>query len=55
MLATRRIAPAQTSPPVLGNLEGLPPAVIVVGADDILLDDNLAMASDWLPPATKWT
>lgn len=31
--------------PVYGELEGLPPALIVVGALDVLLEDNLAMAA----------
>ncbi|WP_137722956.1 alpha/beta hydrolase [Prescottella subtropica] len=30
--------------PVYGDLHGLPPTLLVVGADDILLEDNLAMA-----------
>jgi acetyl esterase len=41
-------APDRTSPdlsPVFANLESLPPVVIVIGADDILLEDNLVMAS----------
>jgi acetyl esterase/lipase len=31
--------------PLYGNLKGLPPAMVVVGTLDILLEDNLAMAS----------
>ncbi|TQF74600.1 alpha/beta hydrolase [Rhodococcus spelaei] len=30
--------------PVYGNLGGLPPALLVVGSKDVLLEDNLAMA-----------
>ncbi|MGC4815840.1 alpha/beta hydrolase, partial [Micromonospora sp. DT228] len=30
--------------PVYGDLRGLPPTLLVVGADDVLLEDNLAMA-----------
>ncbi|MFD4265424.1 alpha/beta hydrolase [Rhodococcus sp. NPDC058481] len=30
--------------PVYGDLHGLPPALLVVGAGDVLLEDNLAMA-----------
>lgn len=31
--------------PVYGDLHGLPPVLMVVGAKDVLLEDNLAMAS----------
>jgi acetyl esterase/lipase len=31
--------------PLFGDLEGLPPALLVVGASDVLLGDNLAMAA----------
>lgn len=31
--------------PIYGDLRGLPPALLVVGSSDILLDDNLAMAA----------
>ncbi|NLU83807.1 alpha/beta hydrolase [Rhodococcus sp. HNM0569] len=31
--------------PVFAELNGLPPLLMVIGADDILLDDNLAMAA----------
>jgi acetyl esterase/lipase len=31
--------------PVFGDLRGLPPVLLVVGSEDILLDDNLAMAA----------
>jgi acetyl esterase len=31
--------------PLFANLAGLPPILIIVGADDILLEDNLAMAT----------
>ncbi|MFC9834165.1 alpha/beta hydrolase [Rhodococcus sp. NPDC127530] len=31
--------------PVYGDLHGLPPALLVVGSNDVLLEDNLAMAS----------
>jgi acetyl esterase len=31
--------------PVYGDLRGLPPVLLVVGADDVLLEDNLAMAA----------
>ncbi|MFW0794953.1 alpha/beta hydrolase [Gordonia sp. CPCC 205515] len=31
--------------PVFGELHDLPPTLLVVGADDVLLDDNLAMAA----------
>jgi acetyl esterase len=31
--------------PIYADLRGLPPVLIVVGADDILLEDNLAMAA----------
>lgn len=31
--------------PLYGNLAGLPPALIVVGAHDILFEDNIAMAA----------
>ena len=31
--------------PVFGDLRGLPPSLLLVGADDILLEDNLAMAA----------
>jgi acetyl esterase/lipase len=30
--------------PVFGDLAGLPPVLVVIGADDVLLEDNLAMA-----------
>lgn len=30
--------------PIFGDLHGLPPALVVVGSDDVLLEDNLAMA-----------
>jgi acetyl esterase/lipase len=30
--------------PLFGDLHGLPPALMVVGSDDVLLEDNLAMA-----------
>ena len=30
--------------PVYGDLRGLPPTLLVVGAEDVLLEDNLAMA-----------
>lgn len=33
--------------PVYGNLEGLPPALLVVGTKDILLEDNQRMAARW--------
>jgi len=31
--------------PVFGDLHGLPPTLLVVGASDVLLEDNLAMAA----------
>lgn len=31
--------------PLYGDLRGLPPSLVVVGADDILLEDSLAMAA----------
>jgi acetyl esterase/lipase len=31
--------------PIYGELRGLPPALLVVGSADVLLDDNLAMAA----------
>jgi acetyl esterase len=31
--------------PLFGDLEGLPPALLVVGTSDVLLEDNLAMAA----------
>lgn len=31
--------------PVFGDLTGLPPTLLTVGADDVLLEDNLAMAA----------
>lgn len=31
--------------PAYGDLRGMPPALVVVGSSDILLDDNLAMAA----------
>jgi acetyl esterase/lipase len=31
--------------PVFGDLRGLPPALLVVGASDVLLEDNLVMAA----------
>jgi acetyl esterase/lipase len=31
--------------PIYGDLRGLPPVLLVVGSRDVLLDDNLAMAS----------
>ncbi|MBW0118358.1 alpha/beta hydrolase [Pseudonocardia abyssalis] len=31
--------------PVFGDLRGLPPALLVVGSEDVLLEDNLAMAA----------
>ncbi|PRY12111.1 alpha/beta hydrolase [Kineococcus rhizosphaerae] len=31
--------------PVFADLRGLPPVLLVVGADDVLLEDNLAMAA----------
>jgi acetyl esterase/lipase len=31
--------------PIFGDLRGLPPALLVVGSTDVLLDDNLAMAA----------
>lgn len=30
--------------PIYGDLRGLPPTLLVVGSDDVLLEDNLAMA-----------
>lgn len=30
--------------PIFGDLRGLPPALVVVGAEDVLLEDNLALA-----------
>ncbi len=33
--------------PVYGDLTGLPPALFVVGAKDILLEDNQRMAARW--------
>jgi acetyl esterase len=41
-------APDRTNPdisPVYGDLRGLPPLLVVVGALDVLLEDNLAMAA----------
>lgn len=41
-------APDRTHPdlsPLFANLAGLPPILILIGADDILLEDNLAMAT----------
>ncbi|SER15028.1 Acetyl esterase/lipase [Lentzea xinjiangensis] len=41
-------APDRTVPdisPVFGDLRGLPPLLVVVGALDVLLEDNLAMAA----------
>jgi acetyl esterase/lipase len=41
-------APDRTNPdisPVFGGLAGLPPILMVIGEDDILFEDNLAMAS----------
>lgn len=41
-------APDRTHPdfsPVFADLKGLPPVMIVIGTDDILLEDNLAMAA----------
>ncbi|MEZ2391168.1 alpha/beta hydrolase [bacterium RCC_150] len=41
-------APDRTHPdlsPLFADLAGLPPILIVVGSDDILLEDNLAMAA----------
>ncbi len=41
-------APDRTNPdlsPIFAEVAGLPPILIVIGSDDILLDDNLAMAS----------
>ncbi|SER61311.1 alpha/beta hydrolase [Lentzea albida] len=41
-------APDRTDPdisPVYGDLRGLPPLLVVVGALDVLLEDNLALAS----------
>ncbi|WP_156448362.1 alpha/beta hydrolase [Mycobacterium sp. NAZ190054] len=41
-------APDRTHPhvsPIFADLTGLPPVLIVVGSDDILLEDNLAMAA----------
>lgn len=41
-------APDRTHPdlsPLFADLAGLPPLLIVVGSDDILLEDNLAMAA----------
>lgn len=40
-------APDRTDPdlsPIFADLAGLPPMLIVIGSDDILLEDNLAMA-----------
>jgi acetyl esterase/lipase len=31
--------------PVFGDLRGLPPTLLIVGASDVLLEDNLAMAA----------
>jgi acetyl esterase/lipase len=31
--------------PLFGDLKGLPPALLLVGTSDVLLDDNLAMAA----------
>ncbi|MFJ9621668.1 alpha/beta hydrolase [Streptomyces sp. NPDC101181] len=39
--------PDRTAPdisPLYGDLTGLPPTLLVVGADDVLLEDNLALA-----------
>ena len=41
-------APDRTDPdisPIFAGLAGLPPILIVIGSDDILLEDNLAMAA----------
>ena len=41
-------APDRTNPdisPVFGDLRGLPPLLVVVGALDVLLEDNLALAA----------
>lgn len=41
-------APDRTHPdlsPIYAHLAGLPPVLIVIGSDDILLEDNLAMAT----------
>jgi acetyl esterase len=41
-------APDRTHPdlsPVFADLAGLPPVLVVVGADDVLLQDNLALAA----------
>jgi acetyl esterase len=41
-------APDRTHPdlsPIFAELAGLPPVLIVVGSEDILLEDNLAMAA----------
>jgi acetyl esterase/lipase len=38
-----RTVPA--SPPVFGDLRGLPPVLLTVGSADVLLEDNLAMAA----------
>jgi acetyl esterase len=40
-------APDRTTPdlsPIYADLTGLPPVLLVIGADDLLLRDNLAMA-----------
>ena len=31
--------------PIFGDLRGLPPTLLIVGALDVLLEDNLAMAA----------
>ncbi len=41
-------APDRTNPdlsPLFADLAGLPPILIVIGSDDLLLEDNLAMAT----------
>lgn len=42
------VSPDRTHPdvsPIFADLRGLPPILLVVGCDDILLEDNLAMAT----------
>ncbi len=41
-------APDRTHPdlsPIFAELAGLPPMLVAIGSDDVLLEDNLAMAT----------
>ena len=39
--------------PVFADLADLPPVMLVIGTDDILLEDNLVWQHGWQPPASR--